>query len=412
MPGVVRTSTVVGLAASVAMHAGVVTWFVVAPPAMHEAELSAWSGSASGVEITLSDMVPAPFMMPESAPQPAPGQPAPPPPPPPKTPEPIEPEPVLLENDVVLGIDESDAPKDTPAFLGSNVPTEHQAPRSEVEQPALTTTPTGTSGPAVPSPAPAPSEGSTPSDKPSDATTPTPQSLPARPTLPAPPIEDAAPADAPAEPTGEGDESGPKIEPMPATLSNPTGDDRPLAEALPEDVFGTLVVVMPGGGVFVVPRAEVVARAGIAATTPAFERPAPEPTASAASGGPGNPRPGEVAGKESSPFTVKQTLEYRKNGKPLAPEGIEVTTFDPEISVLSSMTGTLRNPVIEMRFGSDGKVKSASFKNGQSSGRADWDQPILHAMHRWTIGGKKFRDLIEANPGREVIMTVRMILTK
>jgi hypothetical protein len=230
--------------------------------------------------------------------------------------------------------------------------------------------------------------------------------------MPAPQVESATTSEAPAEQAGEGDEPEPAVAPVPATLANPTGDDRPLAEALPENAFGTLVFVLPGGGVFMLPRAEIVGRDGSAEMSLALESPAPEPTTSAASGGPGNPRPGEVAGKESSPFTVKETLEYRKNGKPLAPEGIEVTTFDPEISVLSSMTGTLRNPVIEMRFGPDGKVKSASFSNGQNSGRADWDQPILHAMHRWTIGGKKFRDLIEANPGREVVMTVRMILTK
>jgi hypothetical protein len=414
MPGVVRTSTMIGLGLSVVMHAGVVTWLAVDPPSMAPSDGEAWSG----VEIGLKDFAAGPEPEPKTespdaretdrSAEPAQAE-------PPKIEivkvEPEPPEPLSLD-EIPLGIDESDAPKDTKAFLGDRTPTEHQAPRSEVEQPALTTTPTGTSGPAVPAPAAAPSEGekASPSELVANAEAakePEIPTLPAPtdpPTIETPPVEDV--------PTTQG-EPGPSVEPVPALEGNLVGNNRPLAEALPEDVFGPLVFVMPGGGIFIMPRAEVVGREGGATPVPEVPpiSPTSPPAAQPASGGVGNPRPGEVAGKESTPFTIKDTLEY-KPGRTLAPEGIEVTTFDPEISVLSSMTGTLRNPVIEMRFGPDGKVKSATFKNGQSSGRADWDQPILHAMHRWTIGGRRFRGMIEANPGREVVMSVRMILTR
>jgi hypothetical protein len=33
-------------------------------------------------------------------------------------------------------------------------------------------------------------------------------------------------------------------------------------------------------------------------------------------------------------------------------------------------------------------------------------------MHRWTIGGEKFKELLKENPNREIVMTIRMILTR
>lgn len=417
--GVFRVSTVVGVGASLALHAGVATWMVVAPPSFAPA-----ASRSNEVEIALGDFANLnDTQAPKAAPLPPPETPAltsvPPEAAPEKLPDPpkpveLEPEPIDLD-EIILGIDKSAAPKETKAFLGVAEPTPHAAPLSEVEQPELTTKPAATPGPAGPA-----GEGGekapTPDAKPTEEEAATPTE--AKPAASAESPTDEAPSEAAAEPQplGQPGPVAPLLPPSPELPPNLIGDGRPKAPAIEIDPFGTFAFVVPGGGVIVLPRVKPNEATGTP-TPPPPSAPAAEATPKAArsspSGGGGGEKskPGEVAGKESSAFTIKKTQDF-KPGKTLAPEGIEVTTFDPDIPVLSTITGTLKNPVIEMRFGPDGKVKAATFKNGMTSGRKDWDEPILHAMHRWTIGGKKFKELLAENPSREVVMTIRMILTR
>jgi hypothetical protein len=456
--GMFKASTVIGVGASLALHAGVATWLAVAPPTMTVPQRS----GEEGVEIVLGDVdaqdpvarAKALEDLAKSAPPlPPPVPPEQPPTPEAKPPEPVEPEPEAIDLDeIILGIDKSDAPKDTPAFLGTNEPTPHAAPMSEVEQPALTTKPAAAPGPPGESapvneplpvgpktdvpptpptppaePAPAESPAENPAERqpesPAENATPatTPEASPGE--LPLTPPADALPADAPPEEAAPGPlaPAQPAVPPSPPVEPSPDPDGKPLAPLLEVDPFGGFMFMMPGGGIIVLPaRPEREATAPPASTAAASlspstapqARPQVSPTAPPQAGGGERSRPGEVAGKESAAFTVKKTQDYRKNGKPLAPEGIEVTTFDPDLSILSTVTGSVRNPVIELRFGPDGKVKSAKFKNGLDSGRKDWDEPILHAMHRWTIGGEKFKELLKENPNREIVMTIRMILTR
>jgi hypothetical protein len=180
-----------------------------------------------------------------------------------------------------------------------------------------------------------------------------------------------------------------------------------------QEMLGQWPVVVPGMGfIYIPPRPATGPTTAPPPGAPAAAAPTPvavQPPALAGAPGGEKNRPGEKSVKESSAFTIKKTLEY-KPGKPLAAEGIEVTTVDPDISMLSAMTGSVRNPVILLRFGPDGRVKVAEFKDGLDTGRKDWNDPIMHAMHRWTLGGKKFQELIAESPGREIVMSVRLLL--
>jgi hypothetical protein len=418
--GAFKVSTVIGVGASLALHAGVATWMAVAPPSF------APSGSrANEVEIALGDFGPfgdeatppaaetRPLPPDDPALRSVPPQAVPERPPEPPKPIEIEPEPIDLDK-IILGIDESKAPKKTEAFLGAAEPTPHAAPLSEVEQPELTTKPAATPGPVGPL-----GEGAettpAPDAKPTEEAEPKPADTLANEVPRETPSEAAPSPAAEPQPLGQPGPVAPLLPPTPEMEPNPEGDGRPKVPAKEIDPFSSFAFVTPGGGVIVLPRMKPNEVTGTPTppvpSVPAAEATPKVVTPSPAGGGGEKSRPGEVAGKESSAFAIKKTQDF-KPGRTLAPEGIEVTTFDPDIPVLSTITGTLKNPVIEMRFGPDGRVKEAKFKNGMDSGRKDWDEPILHAMHRWTIGGKKFKELLAENPSREVVMTIRMILTR
>lgn len=465
-----KLSLIVGVGASVAVHVGVAAWLAFAPPTLGSSrgEARDWSGidlalvppatdpTAKPPEPTKQSPAPTPKPPePEKQPElpkPEPLPPEPTPVSPPPEPPPVEPPPVEMPD---LGIDDSAAPKTTKAFVGHPEATEHRAPSASVEQealnpkpgvpgrpqppsdapptplptdpdqakpapPALDTTPapevptpeTPAPAEATPTPAEAAPQPPTPAERPSDATSadrePTPPTL----------LPPSPPAALPGQPGPESPAAG---EPTPGTGPEEVkGDDRVRADPAEESIFGQIPLVIPGLGPVMI-KLRLPAPGGqpapsaVPAAAPAPE-PSPAPAATAAKpnsapAGSDRSRPGELSPKESSAFTIKQTQEYRP-GRVLAPEGIDVTTVDPQISMLSSMTGSLRNPLIELRFGPDGKVKSATFKDGLSSGRTDWDEPIMHAMHRWTIGGKKFKQMLRDNPSREVVMTVRLLLTR
>lgn len=457
-----RLSTLVGVGGSLLFHAAVGTWLALAPAPTFRVERP---GSEAGFDLSLvpprGDLpTPTPTPTPPEAakPTPAPDEAKPPTPPTPPEPQdtskappppPPPPPPTELDADKVkMGIDKSPAPEDTKTFLGEATPTENLAPTSTVEQPALTPEPgkSGTSGlqktPSDEPPSPMPPEA--PAPTPSEETRPVPSpeaSLPT-PAAPAPgpsgetapseaasaeatvPATDAAPGEAtppmpegpPVPPTpGPSEASNEKPTPDAAPSDLKTGDNRALAEALVQELFGQLPIVVPGRGfVYIAPPPGSLPRTAPAASRPpgggspasAVAAAAPAPTGSP---GADKARAGEKSVKESSAFTIKKTLEY-KRGMTLAAEGIDVTTVDPEFSMLSSMTGLARNPVILLHFGPDGKVKLAEFKDGLDAGRDDLNDPIMHAMHRWTLGGKKFQELIAESPGREIVMSVRLLL--
>lgn len=471
-----RLSVLVGVGASIAVHGAAAVWLALAPHAPGVEIRNEGSGDWSGVELSLlapAEQAPEPPKVterkpveappPEPKPLPLPEPPlaqvTPPPPPPPP--------PMIDLDDKVLGVDESTAPVDSKSFLESHAEGENAAPMSVVEQPALTPEP-GVPGPVAPptnaetnpltadlnaarpsaaspgssSPLPAEPKPAEPlTAEPNDRAAPNESSTTPPPTPPTPtPSEtptDQPPAEALPLPPGEakpevkGTTTGsPDVAPREGEASKanegtPTGDDKPLAETIEIGIFGQAPLMLPGLGPLylpmpleVLPTSPPPAPQSAPAIKPAAES-TPEkssPSESTAAtpptpGGSNRSRPGELSTKESTAFTVKRMQDY-KPGRTLAPEGIDVTTVDPEIAIVSSISGQLRNPVIELRFGPDGKVKSATFKDGQTSGRQDWDDPIMHAMHRWTIGGKKFKQLLAENPAREVVMTVRMLLTR
>lgn len=121
------------------------------------------------------------------------------------------------------------------------------------------------------------------------------------------------------------------------------------------------------------------------------------------------PLSGEVSEKESPATSVDPVLDFRP-GKPLAREGLEINTVLPEFSVLTRITagGVRREPIVTIRFGRNGKVVRATFKNGTLSGNPDLDEPIRNAIYSWTAKGEEIEAIPRTPRTAGVDVTIRL----
>ncbi|MCL4221566.1 MAG: hypothetical protein KJZ65_09355 [Phycisphaerales bacterium] len=260
-----------------------------------------------------------------------------------------------------LGIERSNAV--TVTWVGFESPTEHQAPLSQVEQAMLTPAP-GLSPLASAEPAPQapPAEVSppTPAAQPSPRAT---QTQPTPPPAPGVPLEVLAPvAIAPPAPTSDR-----ALEPT----QTPSAPTEPVTPTRPEQT-----------------------------------QPATPPTPSESASG----RPGLQDPRESDAAALKRPLEY-KPGKPIAGEGIEITTVRPNFGTTVRMLANPDNPLVVIDFGPDGRVRHARFARNATrtlnTGNPYVDGAILDAIYRWKARGKAIDEL-----GEDQMLTysVRLLL--
>jgi len=123
----------------------------------------------------------------------------------------------------------------------------------------------------------------------------------------------------------------------------------------------------------------------------------------------GGDAPAEASDRESDPSSREPDFSVRP-GKVMAGEGIQVKTVRPRWSTTTRLTVTPRNPVLEIMFARDGKVKKARFMNGKTTGHKDVDGPLLDSVYRWTATGKKLEEAT-TNADGTVSFVIRMILT-
>lgn len=246
-----------------------------------------------------------------------------------------------------LGIERSKAV--TVTWVGFETPTEHQAKLSEVEQAALTPV-VGRSeqaaaepSPPVPTPEPTPV---TPPDQPQqERAAAEPKPAPAAPAAPSTPMDALAPiAIAPPEP-----QPTPKPEPAPAPAPEPAKEEAPA--------------------------------------------PTPAPTPSDVAAG----KPGLEDEREADPVALAKPVKASNLGKPLAGEGIQITTVSPTFGTTIRMLASPNDPLVVIDFAADGTVQRARYaragKQILNTGHPHVDGAILDAVYRWTAKGKAIDEL-------------------
>lgn len=388
-----------------------------------------------------------------------------------------------LPDPLKLGIDQGAAQSET--WLGFKDPTPHSGPASDRDQAQMVVEP-----PSVPqqpsaeqTPSPPPSSEAaeqpvskpeaSPPNKPDD--NPTPDSKPESHPAPQPDAEkSSAPepaAQSPAAPpppvVAGADDSGsvkpeavppvePKLEepvPTPAELELPEpdrphpgqpdaiADVEPDPHAKPEQATDLLPEIAPDEEVdpnATSQAASLAALIGPPRPTPAdiAEReqrereeieklaavtaqptnpPAPNPRAShQAVSKPAKPsntakRPGEVSDRESDAAAVRSAVNVDP-GKPAAAKGLKIDTVRPEWSTTTRLVAAPKNPVVRVRFNRAGKVVDANFVDRYDTGWPDVDGPLLDAIYRWKAEGERLLELPVDDPDAMITVTFRITL--
>ena len=126
--------------------------------------------------------------------------------------------------------------------------------------------------------------------------------------------------------------------------------------------------------------------------TPPEPEPSPEPPTPAAAPVETPPEEGDVADKESDAFsTIDVPLEDLQLGKPIARPGLELKPQRPRTTPLLELTASPENPLVEIRFGADGRPSTARII--ESSGSRDVDHVIEVSLYRWRASGKELGEL-------------------
>jgi hypothetical protein len=95
-----------------------------------------------------------------------------------------------------------------------------------------------------------------------------------------------------------------------------------------------------------------------------------------------------------------------KNGKPLAREGLNIKTRRVELTTLTQVSGSYRNPQCDIYFDHTGKP--VQVKIVESSGMKDAvDEPVVDTLYRWRASGKQISQL---QPGQLARFRVRIYL--
>lgn len=140
---------------------------------------------------------------------------------------------------------------------------------------------------------------------------------------------------------------------------------------------------------------------------------APQPAPRQADATPIDERAPIVTTRESI-ATALRTAPTVVPGKVLAAHGMEIQTRRPQWTRLTLMTRRPANPVVQISFGRDGRVRRAGFlSDGEhvfSTGFDDVDEPLLNAVFRWTASGAALERLPEDAPDAVVTILVRVIL--
>ena len=121
--------------------------------------------------------------------------------------------------------------------------------------------------------------------------------------------------------------------------------------------------------------------------------------------------PGFAADAEADAVAIREAIDVRMTpGRVLAAAGLRITTVRPQWSIVTRAMALPRNPVVRVVFGRGGNVLFAEFVNGQNTGDAAVDGPLLDAIYRWRAQGERLAALSPTDPRAGLTMSFRIIL--
>ncbi len=119
-----------------------------------------------------------------------------------------------------------------------------------------------------------------------------------------------------------------------------------------------------------------------------------------------------IADTRESDAVARQPIATAIPGRPLAVNGLEITTVRPRWPISTRVTREPANPTVRLTFGRSGRVTHVEFV--KSTGFEDVDEPLRTALYQWRAKGAALASLpavVDASlpePGIEV--TVRVVL--
>lgn len=265
-------------------------------------------------------------------------------------------------------------------------------PPSATQPPAAPQPPAPDAAPLPPAPppetppAPEPEVRPANGDGPPRPDTPPPPEAPQKPQDPPVPEGPPAPPPPPVPPSPEQD---PEKPPAPGELQ-PT----PTQPAQPPQPTPSPVPPAPDA---------VPANPNPAPSAPPAPPPAPASAPAPAAGSglpnrpsatPGPPASGEQSDRESDATSLMDVpADKWQNGKPLAAKGLQLQTRRPDLlpEYLAIQIAPGRNPVFELHFDRDGKVRKVELI--QDSGAPAIDDRLMDCLYRWRAKGDRLKTL-------------------
>ncbi len=120
------------------------------------------------------------------------------------------------------------------------------------------------------------------------------------------------------------------------------------------------------------------------------------------------PDPRRPSDREAIATAIKHAHVIRP-GKPLAAEGLRISTVAPDVhDVTEYLSRSRRDQVVRAFFGADGKVKDAIIL--QSSGYKAIDQAGLNAIYNWRAEGPPLKSLKPDDRGATIPIDFRIVL--
>ena len=195
--------------------------------------------------------------------------------------------------------------------------------------------------------------------------------------------------------------------PSPAPVAQTPPEPLPPAPTPPAEPIIAVRAEGPGAPL---PEPHRAAESAPSAPAPEFEAPLPELPTLASS--PAEGEAGLESDKEAAATALKQAVSVEP-GKTVAAQGLDIKTRRPKWHITTRLLGQPRNPVVQVTFGRDGRVRHAAFlkadKRTLNTGDPDIDAPLIDAMYRWTASGEPLAKL-PAGADAGVTLTFRIVL--
>ncbi len=144
-------------------------------------------------------------------------------------------------------------------------------------------------------------------------------------------------------------------------------------------------------------------------------KPAPEPPAKPTVDSPAG-KPGELSEREA--IAMATDVVYDQMHRPLVSNGIELITKQPKYPWSVRNAAMPKNAIVIIRFGRDGRVKSADFlvsKDGKrryDTGMLEVDSPLLAAIYQWRAKGERLLDIDPDDPNAIIEIPMRILFSK